>query len=323
MAKYVVIIPYYGKFPSYFYEWALSASANDYIDFMIVSDIDFPPWSSKFPNIRFFYEPLQAVKKRADAILGFKTMLITPYKLCDFKPLYGLLFPDLISGYEWWGYGDIDVIYGDMKNFWPSSITSETKYLYGLGHLSLFRNEEGVKKLPLSVGRKTLKRLFSTRITYGFDEGPMALPKLLEKEGFTGEGDILDIHDLVVGTPFLKPAAHFNGYYRHLYVWKDGHLICNSVEEGRNEVHLEDCFYMHLQKRRIRNDALTPEKGFVIFPDRMVDYFPLDAETILENSVRPPQKKQNKAIVLFRRIYYSLRRRLRIFSDRLIRPFYH
>lgn len=39
------------------------------------------------------------------------------YKLCDFKPTYGLIFSEYIAKYDFWGMGDIDVIYGNIRDF--------------------------------------------------------------------------------------------------------------------------------------------------------------------------------------------------------------
>ena len=47
-----------------------------------------------------------------------------PYqKLCDLKPMWPALFPDLLERHEWIGVGDYDVLYGDLNaelaRLWP------------------------------------------------------------------------------------------------------------------------------------------------------------------------------------------------------------
>jgi hypothetical protein len=40
------------------------------------------------------------------------------YKLCDFKPALAYLFPDIVrSTDKFWGYGDMDVIWGNVTRF--------------------------------------------------------------------------------------------------------------------------------------------------------------------------------------------------------------
>jgi hypothetical protein len=49
--------------------------------------------------------------------LGMKVSISDPYKLCDFRPAYGYLFRRYIEGFDYWGHGDIDLVYGDMLAF--------------------------------------------------------------------------------------------------------------------------------------------------------------------------------------------------------------
>ena len=41
------------------------------------------------------------------------------YKVCDYKPLMGHLFPELIQDYDWWGHIDNDVLVGNLTKFFP------------------------------------------------------------------------------------------------------------------------------------------------------------------------------------------------------------
>jgi hypothetical protein len=39
------------------------------------------------------------------------------YKLNDYKPTFGVLFADIIEGFDWWGWVDLDVIFGNFATF--------------------------------------------------------------------------------------------------------------------------------------------------------------------------------------------------------------
>jgi len=41
------------------------------------------------------------------------------YKMCDYKPTLAHLFPDIMAkgSYKYWGYGDLDVIWGNFTRF--------------------------------------------------------------------------------------------------------------------------------------------------------------------------------------------------------------
>lgn len=46
-----------------------------------------------------------------------------PYKICELKPAMGYLFPGYIKDYEYWAFGDIDLIYGDLQRFLKKPLT--------------------------------------------------------------------------------------------------------------------------------------------------------------------------------------------------------
>ncbi|CAM9704947.1 unnamed protein product, partial [Discosporangium mesarthrocarpum] len=45
-------------------------------------------------------------------------LMASPYFLVEFKPALGWLFRDYIAGYSHWGYGDLDVLFGNMQHGW-------------------------------------------------------------------------------------------------------------------------------------------------------------------------------------------------------------
>ena len=47
----------------------------------------------------------------------FDIVIKNPYKLCDFKPLYGEFFAEYLSGFSHFGHCDIDVIMGRLSSF--------------------------------------------------------------------------------------------------------------------------------------------------------------------------------------------------------------
>jgi hypothetical protein len=88
---------------------------------------------------------LQEIQKLASQKLNFKARIDFPYKLCDFKPTYGYIFSDLIKEYDFWGFGDIDVIYGNIRDFISDDLLSSCDFIcvrddYVTGFFSLVRN---------------------------------------------------------------------------------------------------------------------------------------------------------------------------------------
>lgn len=72
----------------------------------------------------------------------FNIALPSPYKLCDFRPIYGKLFQQYINGADFWGFGDIDLIYGDIRQFITENVLQNYDLISGWGHLTLVRNND-------------------------------------------------------------------------------------------------------------------------------------------------------------------------------------
>ena len=90
--------------------------------------------------------------KLASDTTGVKVELSHPRKLCDFKPVYGHLFKDLLKEWDYWGYTDLDVIYGDIRRFLTRAklqkydvFTARKEFL--VGHFTLFRNDTRMRLL--------------------------------------------------------------------------------------------------------------------------------------------------------------------------------
>ena len=40
-----------------------------------------------------------------------------PYTLVEYKPAYGHIFADYLKPYTHWGYGDLDMVFGDIPSW--------------------------------------------------------------------------------------------------------------------------------------------------------------------------------------------------------------
>jgi len=111
MQKIVFIITYMGKYPWYFPYFLHSCRHNPTVDFLILSDNNTPNLELP-PNVKIIRSSLEHFKTDAAKTLGFEVVAESGYKLCDFKPAYGYIFADYIKDYDFWGYCDVDVIFG-------------------------------------------------------------------------------------------------------------------------------------------------------------------------------------------------------------------
>lgn len=171
MSKVCILIPYYGKWPSYFPLFLKSCSYNPIVDILFFTDIQ-PP--EQYPaNVHFHHFTFSKIKIALDDLLGFKTQLTTAYKLCDVRPAYGLIFKEYIRAYVFWGWGDIDLIYGKVGDYMNNELLStfdvismREKWLSG--SFCLIRNSDLLNNLFLQTNDK--EEIFSSPDYKGFDE---------------------------------------------------------------------------------------------------------------------------------------------------------
>lgn len=175
MISILVIHMYFGKLPNFFYFWLKSCELNNTVDFLIVSDQDI---CTKASNIFVYKCTLDNIKQRVDRLLNIPAALGSPHKLCDYKPIYGLLMQEYSEKYDFWGYCDSDLIFGDIRYFLTDEVLSKYNYILGMGHFHIQRtkdeNFEKVWKSAKGVGDNAYwEKKFDPSKFQEKDNGPM------------------------------------------------------------------------------------------------------------------------------------------------------
>lgn len=111
--RVAIIIPYFGKFPVWFELYLYSCSKNPQVDFIFFTDCELP--QRVYDNTIFYKTDFESYCKRVSDCLSIDFRPKTPYKLCDLKPFYGIIHQIELEPYDFWGFGDIDLIYGDLS----------------------------------------------------------------------------------------------------------------------------------------------------------------------------------------------------------------
>jgi hypothetical protein len=84
---------------------------NPTIDFIIITDNDAEAIGNKPDNVKIIYRTLYEIKAAASEKPGFAVNIDHAFKLCDFKPAYGFIFPEIVADHDFCGHGDIDVVF--------------------------------------------------------------------------------------------------------------------------------------------------------------------------------------------------------------------
>lgn len=271
--KVCLIFPYFGKVNNYFSLWLKSAAKNDLIDFYFVSDeCHFD--QNKFNNIFFVKDSLVSIKNRISKFLNFDCALDTPYKLCDYKPLYCFIFKEIVKDYDYWGFGDVDLIFGDLNSFICSEKFENKDCVFHLGHLSFFRNTEEINYLIFNkIDKEIINKVFSTNDICFFDERDYCRYNLLKNEKPKSVfDDYLMIADVSPVYSFMwAPYEQYKVLTpkKYVFLYDDGKIKGYFEENGK--LVLEDYLYIHIMRRKMRN-FVKKDSNFIICPNRFIEY---------------------------------------------------
>ncbi len=148
--KVLIIIPYFGLKPKWFDFFIHGCKSNPSFHWLLFTDFEEP---KKLPeNVILEKSTLTKFNQLVAQKLGLNVRINNPYKICDFRPTFGILFEDYLDTYDFWGYSDIDLVYGRLDHFITRNmlhsydiITTREGYL--AGHFTLFRNTDFINHL--------------------------------------------------------------------------------------------------------------------------------------------------------------------------------
>jgi len=178
--KICIINCFWGEWPEWFVFFLESCKYNSYIDWFFFSDNYSIPLNSK--NIHLVYFEKKDFSQLATHKLGFEIQITNPYKVCDFKPIYGKIFEDYLNTYEFWGYCDIDLIFGKINNFIDDGFFNKfdvisTYKQFLSGPFCLFRNNDKTNQLYQRI--PDIKNILNNTQCFSFDENLLVIkPKI-------------------------------------------------------------------------------------------------------------------------------------------------
>lgn len=166
------IIPYFGRWPFWMPFFLASCRHNPDIDWLFFTDCGVPAGAPD--NVRFEACSFTDYCRRVSARLGIDFQPRSPYKLCDLKPALGYVHAEELAGFDFWGFSDIDLVYGDLRAYFNAERLDRFALLSTherriSGHLCLMRNDEKMRGAFKAVPGWRAK-LVATEHN-GFDEG--------------------------------------------------------------------------------------------------------------------------------------------------------
>lgn len=269
MKKIVVLFPYFGTLPPQYGAWRASAIDNADIDFMFFTDCDVEPAQ----NIIVYKMQFEDFRQICQKPFDFPIVLDRPYKICDYRPAFAYILADYIQGYDFWGWGDLDVVYGDIRHFITDEVLSRYKLISGWGHFTLYRNDEDTNTYFMKEvdGYQSYRDAFTKHESAFFDE--------YRHKGFGDKWKECRPEDCwnevhFDNIAFPKVSYHFWSWTRKwkhfVFEHQDGKLFMVKYENG--QLQRKESLYAHFQHRGYMTDKVTDYSHFLVTPDGMRNY---------------------------------------------------
>lgn len=263
MKKICILVPYFGHFPNFFEYWLLSASKNDSIDYFVFTDQETKKYERRgFLNIKFLHmemaEMIDLIKRRINLYLPN----LSPYKICDLRPAFGVIFSNYITNYDFWGFCDIDIIFGNIRKFITDDILKEYDKISCFGHFQLFKNCYKVNYIFKKIEK--YESILSSTASFATDE--LFFSKICISHGikeYVSRSFLCDVDYLHYSFKNARISCDHIGYY--VLFWKDGVLFAKTKNK------FIELLYCHLQKRQISIPNVSLDRAFYIVPNKIVD----------------------------------------------------
>jgi|ERR1700744_469943 len=267
-----LLVCYLGKLPWYFDYFVHSCKFNATVDFYIITNDD--TWCKPLsPNVKLIYKTFEEVSALASDKLGFSVQITFGYKLCDFKPAYGVIFSDILRQYDYWGHCDIDIILGNIRDFITDGLLENYDMIsvrpdWIPGCFLLYKNIDKMNRLFLLS--KDYKKVFVTDKHYCFDETNFAHDEFKAGKSYT------EINTEIESMMHVVKKMEKEGYIRPLFdffmieglpgklKWKDGRMFYRN----KYEILLFHLMYLkEIYKPRPRRNGVS--NSFTISPTKI------------------------------------------------------
>lgn len=222
--KACVIIPWFGEFPAWINAFLTSCAPVSVVDWLILHDAPAP--AENPGNVSFVSISWERYRKRLYERCAVKLPPNPNYKMCDAKVFLGEVFEDELEGYDYFGWGDLDLVYGELDAFLEpllgknSVISFHREYLSN--HFVLFRNTPEMRGLYRAVPdfkSKMAMRHYAALDDFDLSAVAKSVPDAWFAEAYT--------------TPFVNWFPWVDGTYNFpvRWEWHQGRVI-NDLDCG-------------------------------------------------------------------------------------------
>ncbi len=149
-------MPFLGRLPDWIELYFVTCAWQTSVDWIVLGNDDFERWVGRFSNLHFLPLSVEQFVERAENVLGYRVRdSFHEKKVCDYRPIYGQIFSDLIAAYDYWGHVDHDLFVGNIGEvllpYCDGRDVISTHHVRIAGPLSLYRNDYRVNQLWMKI----------------------------------------------------------------------------------------------------------------------------------------------------------------------------
>lgn len=279
-----------GKIPDYFW-YHYETTKNLDIDFLFITDQDTKLESRNYKVIKTNKDSLENLIKQN---IGIEYKIDNLRNINILKSAFGDLFSEYLSGYDFFGYYDIDTLFGDIRKFIDPHLDSYDVISFGE------KNYHDRISGPFTIIRNTEKN----RSLY-----KLKLPEFVnnlnhyEVSAFE-ENELNELHQKYSKVKILYDSTNFCG--------KEGKILSSSKWfGGKIYVNSEEKLLHHFYNKnnttlsRIGNTILCGNSKNFSDDFLWVTYFTESYEKLIEGFVESIQKYSNRRCLLYTINYTS------------------
>ncbi len=298
------VVLYFGHLPSYFQMWLNSCKYNPTINWILFIDDD---TCYEYPeNVKVVYLSFKEMQSFIQRKYDFHINLKTPYKLCDYKVAYGDIFHEYLKDFDFWGYCDIDLLWGNIRRFYTSEMLQKYEKIGNQGHATIYRNNPEVNlRYRLAIEDESYNDDFITDEICCTDV--QLIRKIYEKYQFRSFTDTVyaGLEKYEAGF-FLQGKEKCEAWKNkfNLFLWEKGKLSRYYINAS-SDLFQEEYLYIHFFCRPMKLWVDSFDR-FLIYPDVIKSF---DGE-ITSDLVKKYGKKNKLAY--YYRVYMQNRDRISI-----------
>ena len=306
---------YYGTLPNFFSVWLESVRNNPTVDFCFLSDnID----KTGLPeNVKVMDISWKDFKRRVKEKFHFEISIKNYERISQFRPAFAYIFPEIIEGYDFWGYVECDLILGDIRKFITDDLLNQYDKFFKFGHLQLFRNCSVMNTLFMQKTNAALNYKYAYSKDILFFEEIFGMTNIANAKGIKAYienifSDLNMFELMFTREPFtyeeLQPQEQ-------LFEYDHGKLYSHFIDNG--EIKKKEILYVHFQKRAMEIDTEDFNK-YIIVPNKFAIWRQIDKAVF--NGVKRviADKEENYRNLMVKKLKDIKRQRLKTREWRLL-----